>query len=460
MAQQVDELKIIHVPFTFPPDPSGGTEVYVERLSHSLRAHRVQSVIAAPSVNGADWAYEHNGLSVRRFRSAVTSKHMLRELYGRGDPEAAAAFAKLLDEERPDLVHMHSFTRAASVLLVRAAKERHLPVVLTYHTPTMSCPRGTLMFRDEEQCDGLLDVRRCTACYGQALGVPYHAGALLNRMPFLIARGLEKSNLSGGIWTALRLPQLLRIQYLAFQELLREVSQIVALSEWSKAVLIRNGVPSWKIAFSRHGAPSLKLNSDLRVDPADTPLRAAFLGRIDRSKGAAVLLEALRLIPDAPIEFHFYGISQSAADEEHWNSLQLTASANARVKFFKPVPHDRIISLLMNYHILAVPSRGLETGPLIIPEAFAAGTPVIGSNLGGIAEWVQHEHNGLLIDHRDASAWANALRRCAEDRVFLASLQANAKVSRSMDDAAREMAQLYRRHSHGQSQTMVEAFSS
>jgi glycosyltransferase involved in cell wall biosynthesis len=185
------------------------------------------------------------------------------------------------------------------------------------------------------------------------------------------------------------------------------------------------------------------------------PLRGVFLGRIDRSKGAQVLLEALSLIPDVPIEFHFYGISQSAADDEYWTGLQNLASANAQIKFFKPVPHDQVISLLAKYDVLAIPSRWLETGPLIICEAFAAGTPIIGSNLGGIAEWVQHEQNGLLVDHRDAQAWANALRRCAEDRAFLTFLQENAKISRTMDEVAQDMDRLYRRHIHGESKFVV-----
>lgn len=125
------------------PDPVGGTEIYVDGLARCLRAQGIQSFIVAPSGNATAEAYEHEGLRVRRFRSSTGSKHMLRELYGEGDPEAAMAFAHILDEERPDAVHIHAFTRAVSVLLVRAAKRRGLPVFFTYHTPTVSCRRGT-----------------------------------------------------------------------------------------------------------------------------------------------------------------------------------------------------------------------------------------------------------------------------------------------------------------------------
>src|SRR5262249_8797351 len=147
---EVISLRVVHVPFTFAPDPVGGTEIYVENLAQGLRARGIESLIVAPSSSGNDEAYEHNGFRVRRFRSAPESKYMVRELYGGGDPEAVAAFAKILDEECPDAVHIHAFTRAVSVMLVGAAKRRGLPVFFTYHTPTVSCQRGTLMLWSKE----------------------------------------------------------------------------------------------------------------------------------------------------------------------------------------------------------------------------------------------------------------------------------------------------------------------
>src|SRR5438128_1682322 len=121
-------LRVVHVPFTFAPDPVGGTEIYVEALAHNLRSYGIDSLIVAPSNTGSDEAYDYNSLHVRRYRIAPNSKHMLRELYGEGDPEAASAFAQILDDERPDAVHLHAFTRAVSLMLVRAAKRRALPV--------------------------------------------------------------------------------------------------------------------------------------------------------------------------------------------------------------------------------------------------------------------------------------------------------------------------------------------
>ena len=86
----------------------------------------------------------------------------------------------------------------------------------------------------------------------------------------------------------------------------------------------------------------------------------------------------------------------------------------------------------------------METGPLVILKSFAAGTPVIGSNLGGIAEWVRHGENGLLVDFDDVSGWRDAFRRCAENREVLVSLRRGVKPPRGMQHVAHEMANIYR----------------
>src|SRR5262249_5665529 len=131
----------------------------------------------------------------------------------------------------------------------------------------------------------------------------------------------------------------------------------------------------------------------------------------------------------------------------YWTALKSLAAQDARITFSAPVPHDQVVALLKQYHLLAVPSRWLETGPLVVLESFAAGTPVMGSNLGGIAELVRHQVNGLVLDSDDISAWPEALRRCAEDRRFLARLRQGVMPPRSMADVAHEMAQLYGKYS-------------
>src|SRR5256714_6331646 len=154
-------MKVVHVPFCFYPDPVGGTEVYVAALArHTIRPY-VSAVIAAPGAQAS--AYEYQGVPVRRF-AVAPEVNDISELYGAGDEGAARAFAAILAEERADVVHLHAFTRGVSLQLVRAAKLAGAKVVFTYHTPTVSCHRGTLMRWGREVCDGKLDSKNFTLC--------------------------------------------------------------------------------------------------------------------------------------------------------------------------------------------------------------------------------------------------------------------------------------------------------
>lgn len=437
-------LRVLQVPFTFAPDSIGGTEIYVASLSQQLRAFGVDSIIAAPSSAGVDETYEWDGLRVHRYRYATSSPKMLRELYGEGDPEAARAFAGVLDEVQPDLVHLHALSRAVSVLLVRVAKERRLPIIFTYHTPVVSCQRGTLMLQGKEVCDGRLTVRRCTDCAISGSGLPRWVSIPVSCIPPTAAKILERGEFSGGIWTALRMTALMAERSRTFNELMSDVDGIVALREWIRELLICNGVDASKIVLSAHGLADSQQATGPRISIDSKPLRVAFFGRADKVKGIDTLIKAVRQMRNREIELDLYGIAQNGSDPAYQAMLRKLAGQDSRIRFLAPVPHDRVVSILKDYHLLAVPSRWMETGPLVVLEAFAAGTPIIGSNLGGIAEWVHDGRNGLLVAFNDVAAWSSALERCADDRRLLANFREGIAPPRNMAAVAQEMAELYR----------------
>ena len=94
---------------------------------------------------------------------------------------------------------------------------------------------------------------------------------------------------------------------------------------------------------------------------------------------------------------------------------------------------EKVVSVMAEYDLIAVPSRWLETGPLVVLEAFAAGVPVLGSNLGGIAELVRDGVDGILVAPNDAAAWAVAIGRLVEDRNVIDALRCGIAPPRTMD---------------------------
>jgi glycosyltransferase involved in cell wall biosynthesis len=85
----------------------------------------------------------------------------------------------------------------------------------------------------------------------------------------------------------------------------------------------------------------------------------------------------------------------------------------------------------------------METGPLVVLEAFAARVPVIGSALGGIAERVHDGVDGILVPPGDPRALARAIARLARDPDRVARLRQGIGPVRSADEVADETRRLY-----------------
>ena len=431
-------LNTLHVCFSFPPDPPGGTEIYVASLCRQLAEHGAGAIVAAPGER--EHSYEVDGIAVRRFQQGRRVR--VEEIYS-GDPIAAASFGRLLDREQVDVVHQHALTPACSPLLAIEAKRRGLPVVFTYHTPTASCLRGTMLLWGRDPCDGRMDVGRCTACCLEGRGAGWIVGRTLAAMPTAGGEWLGRVGGRGPAWTALRMSSLVQRQHDSFRMFLDLVDRIVILSPWVDSVLSRNGVPPSKMVRCAHGiAPMAAARRAARR--ASDRTRIIHLGRTDAAKGTDLLIKALREVPDAAIDLDIYGVVQDETSGDLLERLRALAAGDARIRFLPPLAHENVLPTIAQYDCMAVPSQWMETGPLVVLEAFAAGVPVLASALGGLADKVTDEVDGLLVrPFCDVGAWAVTLRRYSTDKDLAKRLSASVRRPRPLAAVGEEMHLVY-----------------
>lgn len=427
-------MKVVHVPFTYAPNPVGGTEVYVSSLVSHLRAHGIESTVAAPG--DREETYSIDDVLVDRYvASPLTSA---ADLYGSGDPVAARAFGEILDRRRPDVVHFHARTRAVSLLCLREAKARGLSVLYTYHTATGTCLRGSLLRWGNEPCDGRLDSGRCAACLLQSSGLPRLMARVVSALPtqnFPLPDSRTRK--------AIKMRGHVREAHRATEAFLAEVDRVVTLSDWGHALMRRLGVEPQRLIRVRPGLPrQFPVGETTPIAAVLRPLSLAFLGRMDRSKGLDILLSALARAPTLTLTLNIYGVSQHSQQGE-WERQTLDAAARDKRVFLRtPLAASSVVEALGEYDALVIPSRVVEMAPLVILEAFSAGIPVIGSRLGGIAELVTEGVDGLLVEPESVDGWAKALRTLA-DSDTLAKLRAGVRAPRQMGDVATEMAAIY-----------------
>src|SRR5262249_6880812 len=129
-----------------------------------------------------------------------------------------------------------------------------------------------------------------------------------------------------------------------------------------------------------------------------------------------------------------WSIARGEKERTYLNAMIDRAGRDPRVIFHEEeTSPERIYSSI---DVLAVPSIWLETGPLVVLEAQAAGLVVVGSNLGGIAERVIDGEDGVLVRPGDARELGQVLMSLAMDRDRLSRLKP--KPPRTMADAAAE----------------------
>lgn len=430
-------MRVIHVPYTYFPDACGGTEVYVQSLVNWLIPLGVTSQIAAPG--SENQRYSHQGLEVSRF-GVQSSYSDLKSLYGNGDAYAAKNFGDILDVYRPDICHLHAVSPAVSIRLVLEAEKRNVPIVLTYHSPTVSCQRGTLMRWGEQVCDGVARPRLCGACTLHAHGVPRLLAQAISLIP---PSGIEAiaGTRSGGLWTGLRQPALIRERVGHFHQLITRAACIVTLSGWAHRLLVSNGVPLEKLFQSRQRVafqPSENQVDRRAKQIKEGPFRLVFMGRLDPTKGLHILLKALAKSPSLEVLLDAYVIEQG--ESKYANEVRKMAASDQRIRILQSVPAASVVSTLSQYDAVAVPSQWLEIGPLVVLEAFAAGRPVLGARLGGIEELVSPGVNGVLLRHDDVDEWAAAIRKATENGQVVSG---PITPPESMKQSAAEMVELY-----------------
>lgn len=433
------ELRIAHFVSWYFPDSSGGCEVYVDELARCLFAlGDVHSIVFCPesgsTVEEGFRCYEHNGVSVVRYPSTLTTHGRLR---------------KEIEGRNISIVHLHSWRFGCGKAELRLFKKMGLPVVTTLHMPEFFCMRGTMMEFGERVCNGVLSLERCTACTSGVIPSSlWQKLSLVIPMPGRIVGWMQRNRFLRRIGEQWGAGLAYRRFHEGFRELVRNSSVLVALNEWSADVLRGNGVDESKIVMCRHGVlEAAKKNVDfiVRNSAEGKPVRMGFLGRWDRLKGLQMLVAAIRqLDAKVKIELLVHAMAANASDLKNKHELSEIIEGEPRIQLMDAVRRDEISDVINGFDVLAVPSQWMETGPLVVLEAQAAGIPVLGSNIGGIAEHVIDGVNGRLVQWDCVDAWTSAMESLALDRSQLARMQANCKPPRSMDAVASDMRDIYR----------------
>jgi glycosyltransferase involved in cell wall biosynthesis len=193
-------------------------------------------------------------------------------------------------------------------------------------------------------------------------------------------------------------PQDFFMRELFVKSFLNLVDHFICPSAFLRSRYVEWGLPPEKMVVLENGQPT---RAD--VVASDAPkgnLRCRFvlLGQLSRLKGTLVLLEAVRLLPQRVrdlVSIEIYGSMQHETDEFKAEFQRALTAVDGMVSYGGPYRPSDVAGIIQSAGWVIVPSIWWENSPLVIQEAFAAGRPVICSNIGGMAEKVTHGVSGL-----------------------------------------------------------------
>jgi glycosyltransferase involved in cell wall biosynthesis len=282
--------------------------------------------------------------------------------------EATDHVRGLIRRSRAEIVHFHNLFPLLSPAVLRAAGNEGAAVVMTLHNYRLLCLPATF----------IRDGRICEDCLGRR---PW---------PGVVHACYRDSTLgSATLATSLSLHTALHT--------FDRVTKYLAVSRFVRRKYVEAGWPDDRIEVKSNFA----WESPRRGGPGRYFL---YLGRLSSGKGVATLLAAWRRS-----SAHLLVVGDGPAAQS------LTGGAPANVEFRPTVSPAEVPALIREARALLVPSLWYEAQPRVILEAYAAGVPVLASDLGALPEAVRPD-SGLLVPPGDAAAWADAVERLLDDR--------------------------------------------
>ena len=288
-----------------------------------------------------------------------------------GSHEVKSTFKKLLDDFKPDVMHLNNVHTQLSPVMAELAHQRGIKVVWTLHDYKLLCPRYDCLKNGNTICEtcfngdkkACLD-NKCMKGSKLASFIGFKEATVWNR---------ERLEASTDVFIC---PS----QFMADKMVQGGFSK-------SKMQTLCNFIDVEKCKFSSTDGPDYTDDVDLLPKKEDY---YCFIGRLSHEKGAKTLIEAANQLP-----YKLVIIGGGPLMDE------LKSVAHTNIKFVGFKQWGDIKQLVGKARFSVIPSEWYENNPLSVIEAQCLGTPVLGANIGGIPELTDYTFSsGNIVDLR------------------------------------------------------------
>lgn len=139
--------------------------------------------------------------------------------------------------------------------------------------------------------------------------------------------------------------------------------------------------------------------------------RLLILGRISHQKNVPLAVATLEALV-AGDEGYRLTIAGRGEDSAELIRLIAKSPAAGAIEWIGAVPHDEVPELLAEHGILLLTSR-YEASPTVLKEALRAMRPVVSTDVGDVADWLEHDRTGFVCA-ADPESLAEGVRRATK----------------------------------------------
>ena len=274
-----------------------------------------------------------------------------------GAKQVIKGFLRLINNFKPDVVHLHNIHTHISPVIAKIAHEKGIRVVWTLHDTKLVCPCYTCM-RDGHWCE---------ECFQEKTAVIKHrcmpGGIIGSTIGYLEAKKWCKEKLQE--YTDLFLPP----------------------SQFMMDTVVRGGYNPKKFRV---------LCNFIDVDKVKNPCfdkkdYFVYLGRVNEVKGVRSLCMAAASLPYKLIVIG--GGELLPELQEQYNTSNIEFKGQMEWNDFRPI--------IEGAKFMALPSEWSENNPLTVIESQSLGTPVLGARIGGIPELIEENVTGMTFESRN-----------------------------------------------------------
>ncbi|MDZ7319498.1 MAG: glycosyltransferase family 4 protein [candidate division KSB1 bacterium] len=279
---------------------------------------------------------------------------------------------QLIEQTRPDIAHLHMIDHQMSPSILHSLRKYKIPVLLTAHQLKVVCPNYRLFNWNTKQV--------CEKCLHGNYFYP------------IIEKCHKNSRLAGLLLTLeTYLHKLLRL-YENYVDIFHVPSKFYGRK------FVEAGIPSHKVQ---------QLYYTIRIDDYMPQYEAddyyVYFGRLEEAKGLLTLLQAAEQVRQSQLWLIGEGYYRQELEA-------FAAQRNLRhVKFLGGKWGEDLKKIISRAKFVIIPSECYDNSPLVVYEAYAMGKPVIGSDIGGIPELIDHQTTGLLFPPGNSEALAEKI---------------------------------------------------